>query len=81
MSSLNSSNFLLIYNLPVYFQAIANASPMGSGIRNLPLMLASCNPIPYTTLENELTDRKTQRSALSLAEASSNTPRVVFSSS
>ncbi|KAJ6035995.1 hypothetical protein N7540_000274 [Penicillium herquei] len=38
---LNSSNFLLIYNLPEYFQAIANASPMGSGIRNLPLMLAS----------------------------------------
>ncbi|KAK1143054.1 hypothetical protein N8T08_007118 [Aspergillus melleus] len=38
---LNSSNFLLIYNLPVYFQAIDNVSPMGSGIRNLPLMLAS----------------------------------------
>ncbi|KAJ5191856.1 uncharacterized protein N7498_010841 [Penicillium cinerascens] len=41
MSSFNSSNFLLIYNLPVYIQEIANASPMGNGSRNLPLILAS----------------------------------------
>lgn len=40
-SSLNSANFLLVYNLPIYFQAIDNASPSASGIRNLPLVLAT----------------------------------------
>ncbi|KAL8728917.1 MAG: hypothetical protein Q9166_005084 [cf. Caloplaca sp. 2 TL-2023] len=38
---LNSANFLLVYNLPIYFQAIDNASPISSGIRNLPLVLTT----------------------------------------
>ncbi|KAL6716012.1 hypothetical protein ACLMJK_006974 [Lecanora helva] len=38
---LNSANFLLVYNLPIYFQAIDNASPTSSGIRNLPLVLTT----------------------------------------
>ncbi|KAL8890820.1 MAG: hypothetical protein Q9215_002046 [Flavoplaca cf. flavocitrina] len=38
---LNSANFLLVYNLPIYFQAIDNASPIDSGIRNLPLVLTT----------------------------------------
>lgn len=40
--SLNSANFLLIYYLPIYFQAIGNTSAIGSGIRNLPLILGTC---------------------------------------
>lgn len=39
--SLNSTNFLLIYNLPEYFQIINGLSATDSGIRNLPLILAS----------------------------------------
>ncbi|KAL8644788.1 MAG: hypothetical protein Q9226_007592 [Calogaya cf. arnoldii] len=38
---LNSANFLLVYNLPIYFQAIDNASPIDSGLRNLPLVLTT----------------------------------------
>ncbi|KAI4242031.1 MAG: hypothetical protein L6R40_004258 [Gallowayella cf. fulva] len=38
---LNSANFLLVYNLPIYFQAIDNASPISSGLRNLPLVLTT----------------------------------------
>ncbi|KAL2050628.1 hypothetical protein ABVK25_009136 [Lepraria finkii] len=38
---LNSANFSLVYNLPIYFQAIDNASPTSSGIRNLPLVLST----------------------------------------
>ncbi|KAL8857405.1 MAG: hypothetical protein Q9178_006032 [Gyalolechia marmorata] len=40
-SSPNSHNFLLVYNLPIYFQAIHNASPISGGIRNLPLVLTT----------------------------------------
>ena len=32
--------FLIIYYLPIYFQAIDNVSPAMSGVRNLPLILA-----------------------------------------
>ena len=32
--------FLIIYYLPIYFQAIDNVSPTMSGVRNLPLILA-----------------------------------------
>ncbi len=32
--------FLIIYYLPIYFQAIDNVSPAISGVRNLPLILA-----------------------------------------
>lgn len=39
--SLNSANFLLVYNLPIYFQAIDSASPISSGLRNLPLVLTT----------------------------------------
>lgn len=38
---LNSANFLLIYTLPVYFQASQDATPSTSGIRNLPLIMGS----------------------------------------
>ena len=39
--SLSSANLLLTYNLPIYFQAIDNASPISSGLRNLPLVLTT----------------------------------------
>ena len=32
----------MIYYLPIYFQAIDGVSPSESGVRNLPLILASC---------------------------------------
>jgi len=32
--------FLVLYFLPIYFQVIDNVSPIGSGVRNLPLILA-----------------------------------------
>ncbi|KAF2259788.1 MFS general substrate transporter [Lojkania enalia] len=38
---LNAANFLMIYYLPIYFQAIQGASPSSSGVRNLPYILAS----------------------------------------
>ncbi|KAK8186265.1 major facilitator superfamily protein [Phyllosticta citribraziliensis] len=38
---MNTANFLMIYYLPIYFQAIDGASPAMSGIRNLPLILSS----------------------------------------
>lgn len=38
---LNSGNYILIYFLPIWFQAIAGASPVDSGIRLLPVMLAT----------------------------------------
>ncbi|KAI9651894.1 MAG: hypothetical protein M1831_007516 [Alyxoria varia] len=38
---LNSANFLIIYNLPIYFQAIDGTSAAQSGIRNLALILTS----------------------------------------
>lgn len=31
--------FILIYYLPIYFQSIRNASPIGSGVRNLPFLI------------------------------------------
>lgn len=31
--------FILIYYLPLYFQSIRNASPIGSGVRNLPFLI------------------------------------------
>lgn len=34
------SYFLVIYFLPIYFQSVYNASPMMSGVYNLPLILA-----------------------------------------
>ncbi|KAH6627442.1 major facilitator superfamily domain-containing protein [Chaetomium tenue] len=38
---LNSGNYLFIYFLPIWFQAIAGSSPVDSGIRLLPVMLAT----------------------------------------
>ncbi|KAK8175670.1 hypothetical protein IWX90DRAFT_498036 [Phyllosticta citrichinensis] len=38
---MNAANLLMIYYLPIYFQAIDGASPAMSGIRNLPLILSS----------------------------------------
>lgn len=35
------SYIVLLYYLPVYFQSILGASPIGSGVNNLPLMLAA----------------------------------------
>ncbi|ERF75984.1 hypothetical protein EPUS_01350 [Endocarpon pusillum Z07020] len=37
---LNATTFLLIYYLPIYFQAIDDLSPSASGVRSLPLILA-----------------------------------------
>ncbi|KAI9675996.1 MAG: hypothetical protein M1817_000739 [Caeruleum heppii] len=37
---LNSANLLLVYYLPIYFQAIKGSSPAESGVQNLPLILA-----------------------------------------
>lgn len=34
--------FILLYYLPIYFQSIDNTSPIGSGVRNIPLVLAVC---------------------------------------
>jgi MFS family permease len=31
--------FILIYYLPIYFQSIRDASPIGSGVRNLPFLI------------------------------------------
>ncbi|KAJ5538318.1 Major facilitator superfamily domain general substrate transporter [Penicillium frequentans] len=38
---LNAANFSLIYNLPIYFQAINGDSPMTSGIKNIPTILST----------------------------------------
>ncbi|KAJ5931925.1 Major facilitator superfamily domain general substrate transporter [Penicillium verrucosum] len=38
---LNAANFSLIYNLPIYFQAINGDSPMASGIKNIPTILST----------------------------------------
>lgn len=32
--------FITLYYLPIYFQSVDNASPSGSGVRNLPLVLS-----------------------------------------
>jgi MFS transporter, DHA2 family, glioxin efflux transporter len=34
------SFYIVLYYLPVYFQSVDGASPIGSGVRNLPLILA-----------------------------------------
>ncbi|KEZ41294.1 Uncharacterized protein SAPIO_CDS7389 [Scedosporium apiospermum] len=34
------SYFVPLYYLPIYFQSIDNATPIGSGVRNLPLIIA-----------------------------------------
>jgi hypothetical protein len=33
------SYFVTLYYLPIYFQSIDNASPIGSGVRNIPLII------------------------------------------
>lgn len=33
------SYFVTLYYLPIYFQSIKNASPIGSGVRNIPLIV------------------------------------------
>ncbi|KAJ4423369.1 hypothetical protein N0V82_001972 [Gnomoniopsis sp. IMI 355080] len=38
---LNSANFLLIYNLPEYFQIVQGASAIDSGLQNLSLILST----------------------------------------
>lgn len=40
-NSLNSANFLLIYNLPEYFQIVQGASAIDSGLQNLALILST----------------------------------------
>jgi len=37
---LASSYFILLYYLPIYFQSVDNTSPIESGVRNLPLVIA-----------------------------------------
>ncbi|KAL4927704.1 MDR family MFS transporter [Aspergillus undulatus] len=36
---LAGSYFILLYYLPIYFQSIGNTSPIGSGVRNLPMVI------------------------------------------
>ncbi|KEF54120.1 uncharacterized protein A1O9_09915 [Exophiala aquamarina CBS 119918] len=36
---LAGSYFTILYYLPIYFQSVFNASPIGSGVRNLPLII------------------------------------------
>ena len=43
------TTFLLLYYLPIYFQAIKNSSPSESGVQNLPLILAMCETYPLPT--------------------------------
>ncbi|KAJ0107033.1 hypothetical protein J7T55_006911 [Diaporthe amygdali] len=38
---LNAANFSLIYNLPIYFQAIAGDSPLISGVKVIPTILST----------------------------------------
>lgn len=38
---LGASSFVLIYYLPIYFQAVQSVGPLESGIRNLPLLLSN----------------------------------------
>lgn len=37
---LGGAYYIIIYYLPIYFQSIDNVSPIGSGVRNLPLIVA-----------------------------------------
>jgi MFS transporter, DHA2 family, glioxin efflux transporter len=37
---LGGSYFALLYYLPIYFQSVDNASPINSGVRNLPMVIS-----------------------------------------
>ncbi|KAL4779877.1 major facilitator superfamily-domain-containing protein [Aspergillus varians] len=39
MVFLAGSYFIVLYYLPIYFQSIGNTSPIGSGVRNLPMVI------------------------------------------
>lgn len=41
---------MLLYYLPIYFQAIDAVSPQESGVRNLPLIIAICELLPAQVL-------------------------------
>ncbi|KAL3426508.1 major facilitator superfamily transporter [Phlyctema vagabunda] len=38
--AISGTYFLVLYFLPIYFQAIGNVSPLQSGVRNLPLIIS-----------------------------------------
>ncbi|KAI1427622.1 MFS gliotoxin efflux transporter glia [Xylaria sp. FL1777] len=38
---LSSANFSLIYNIPIYFQAVKGSTPLGSGIMTIPTILST----------------------------------------
>ncbi|KAI0814137.1 MFS gliotoxin efflux transporter glia [Xylaria sp. FL0064] len=38
---LSSANFSLIYNIPIYFQAVKGTTPLGSGIMTIPTILST----------------------------------------
>lgn len=40
------ANFLMIYNLPIYFQSVMGSSPTKSGIQVLPLIVSACKCPP-----------------------------------
>jgi hypothetical protein len=46
ISSFSGAFFVLLYYLPIYFQAIDGATAQQSGIRNLPLILAMSEYLP-----------------------------------
>ena len=49
--SLNAANYLRIYYIPIYFQALDGLSPEESGIRYLPLIVATCSHSPTRSLQ------------------------------
>ncbi|ERT01379.1 MFS gliotoxin efflux transporter GliA [Sporothrix schenckii 1099-18] len=55
--------FLIVYFLPVYFQSIDGVSPTGSGVRNLPIIIA----ITIATVSSGILMSKTGRVAAMIA--------------
>lgn len=43
-----ASYFILLYYLPIYFQSVDNASPINSGVRNLPMIIPVVISCKYT---------------------------------
>jgi hypothetical protein len=46
ISSFSGAFFVLLYYLPIYFQAIDGSTAQQSGIRNLPLIIAMSEYLP-----------------------------------
>lgn len=52
-ASLNAANYIRIYYLPIYFQAIDNASPERSGILILALIVPTCESLLFQGFYSE----------------------------